>query len=146
MVGTPGGGPCGDEATGQATVAEDSGVAEEHEPFSWAGVAPWKTVETDPNDEEGHWLDDYPEPAEPSLPVAAARRSKVTLSPKQDLWMWGILSDAIRDGVRLSEGDWGDPAPDPRPAASGPDPRVVARPCIAFPTSGRSRPGSGTSD
>ncbi len=34
-----------------------------------------------------------------------ARRSKVTLNPDQDLWMRGILADAIRDGVRLSEGD-----------------------------------------
>jgi hypothetical protein len=35
----------------------------------------------------------------------AARRSKVTLSPEQDRWMRGILADALRDGVRLSEGD-----------------------------------------
>ncbi|MDA8332012.1 MAG: hypothetical protein M0027_12610 [Candidatus Dormibacteraeota bacterium] len=29
----------------------------------------------------------------------------MTLNPDQDLWMRGILADAIRDGVRLSEGD-----------------------------------------
>ena len=46
-----------------------------------------------------------PEGHHVEAPRPTARRSKVTLNPEQDLWMRGVLADALRDGVRLSEGD-----------------------------------------
>ena len=64
-------------------------------------VPVWKMVEADPDDEA--FIESFDEAHAPSLPVPAAHRSKMTLSPEQDRWMRGILADAILAGVRLSE-------------------------------------------